>query len=132
MTGRALKTTPFDPAEHLHGEEMVAVFLAEALASGDDAFFQHALQVAARARGMSEVAAASGLGRESLYKALAPGAQPRFSTVRRVMDALGVTITVAPVTSRTKKQAAQRRAGPARPAVANVASRKSARAKAQD
>lgn len=112
MTRRDLKITPFDPADHLHSEEMIAVFLAEALATGSDEFFQRALQTAARARGMADIAAASGLGRESLYKALAPGAQPRFATVRKVMGALGVTMTVAPAkaasTARTKKAAARK------------------------
>ncbi len=112
MSRHTLKTTPFDPADHLHSEEMIAVFLADALESGSDEFFQSALQTAARARGMAEVAKATGLGRESLYKALAPGAQPRFSTVRKVMGALGVTMTLAvskpAAKPRTKKAASPR------------------------
>ena len=79
MTTR-LRTTPFDPAAYLRSEEATAVVLANAFDPGDDAVFQVALQVAARARGMTEVARTSGLGRESLYKALAParsrGSQP--------------------------------------------------------
>jgi probable addiction module antidote protein len=102
---RALKITAFDPADHLDSEETIAVFLADALASGSDEVFQNALQAAARARGMADIATAAGLGRESLYKALAPGAQPRFATVCKVMRALGVTMTIAPATPRTKKAA---------------------------
>lgn len=120
----ALRTRPYDSANYLRSEEAIAVYLADALASGDDAFFQHALQVAARARGMSEVAAASGLGRESLYKALAPGAQPRFSTVRKVMGALGVTMTIAAVKPRAKSAAA-----PRKPLAAKPVARKPERAK---
>ena len=48
----------------------------------------------AKARGMAKVAKDSGLGRESLYKALAPGAKPRYETVRKLMDSLGMRLTV--------------------------------------
>ena len=89
---RTLKTRPFDAAEFLDSDEMIAVFLADAFQSGEARIFQEALQVAARARGMASIAEASGLGRESLYKALRPDAQPRFETVRRVIEALGVTL----------------------------------------
>jgi probable addiction module antidote protein len=88
-----LKTKPFDAAEYLDDEAAVAAYLADAFESGDDAVFQEALQTAARARGMSEVARNSGLGRESLYKALQADALPRFTTVRKVMSALGVELT---------------------------------------
>ncbi|RZZ81418.1 addiction module antidote protein [Pseudoxanthomonas winnipegensis] len=90
------KTVPFDAAEFLDNEESVAVYLTEALASGDIEHFQEAVQTAARARGMSQIAEASGLGRESLYKALRPGAQPRFDTVQRVLGAMGVRLSVEP------------------------------------
>ena len=89
-----LKTTPFDAAQYLDTEAAVAAYLADAFESGDDTVFQEALQTAARARGMSEVASTAGLGRESLYKALQPNVQPRFATVRKVMTALGVRLTV--------------------------------------
>lgn len=93
----SLKTTPYDAAKYLDTEEAVAAFLADAFDSGDDAVFQEALQIAARARGMSEVARSAGLGRESLYKALQADAQPRFSTVRKVMAALGVQLAVVAI-----------------------------------
>ncbi|MEE7547345.1 putative addiction module antidote protein [Xanthomonas sp. Kuri4-1] len=89
-------TTPFDPAEFLEDDEALATYLTEALASGDAEHFQDALQVVARARGMSQIAEASGLGRESLYKALKPGAHPRFDTVQRVLGALGVRLSIEP------------------------------------
>lgn len=107
-----LKLKPFDAAEYLDTDEAIAVFLADALESGDDAVFQEALQTAARARGMSDIAKDAGLGRESLYKALQPGAQPRFSTVRKVMGALGVTITIATSKPSSKRVPAKRRTKP--------------------
>ena len=91
----SLKTRPFDSAEFLDTDEAVAAYLADALDSGDSSVFQEALQTAARARGMSQVADAAGLGRESLYKALKPDAHPRFDTVQKVVSALGVTFKIA-------------------------------------
>jgi probable addiction module antidote protein len=64
---------------------------------GDSAMLAAALGDIARARGMSEIAKASGLTREALYKALRPNAQPRFETVNRVCAALGVRLVAQPV-----------------------------------
>ncbi|XQA72086.1 addiction module antidote protein [Xanthomonas sacchari] len=89
-------TTPFDAAEFLDNEDAIAVYLTEALAAGDIAHFQEAVQTAARARGMAQIAEASGLGRESLYKALRQGAKPRFDTILRVLGAMGVRLSVEP------------------------------------
>lgn len=80
----------FDMAEYLKTPEDIAAYLTLVIEEGDDSELAHALGVAARARGMSEVARAAGMTREALYKALRPGAQPRFETVRRVCQALGV------------------------------------------
>jgi probable addiction module antidote protein len=91
-----IKTTKFDAAKYLDTDKAIAAFLADALESGDAEVFQEALNVAARARGIAEIAKAAGLGRESLYKALRPDATPRFDTVQRVMTALGVKITLTP------------------------------------
>lgn len=83
-----------------------------------DAVFQEALQTAARARGMSEVARTAGLGRESLYKALQVDAQPRFATVRKVMAALGVQLAVVTTNKRAaKKRPAIKRSQQARSGV---------------
>ena len=110
---RQLKTRPFDAAVFLDTEEAVAAYLTDAFESGDDAVFQEALQTAARARGMSEVARRTGLGRESLYKALQPDAQPRFATVRKVMTALGIELSfVARQASLATKRPAKKRTGP--------------------
>lgn len=91
------QTMPFDAAEYLTDDEALATYLTEALAADDVAHFQEALQTVARARGMSQIAEAAGLGRESLYKALKPGTQPRFDTVQRVLAAVGVRLSVEPV-----------------------------------
>jgi probable addiction module antidote protein len=83
----------FDMAECLQDDADIAAYLSLVLAEGDSSELAHALGVAARARGMSEIARDSGLSREALYRALRHGAQPRFDTVARVCDALGVKLT---------------------------------------
>ncbi|MCC7464435.1 MAG: putative addiction module antidote protein [Gammaproteobacteria bacterium] len=82
----------FDPAEHLKDEDDMAAYLTVVLEENDPALLATALGDIARARGMSEIARASGITREALYKALRPGAQPRFDTVSRVCAALGVKL----------------------------------------
>ncbi|BBO99803.1 addiction module antidote protein [Sulfuriferula nivalis] len=89
----------FDFTEHLKSEADIAAYLTIVLEEGDAAELAHALGVAARARGMSEIAAQSGLTREALYKALRSGAQPRFDTINRVCGALGVRLVALPVHS---------------------------------
>ncbi len=87
----------FDLAEQLKSEEDIAAYLTLVIEEGNTAELAHALGVAARARGMSEIAKASGITREALYKALRPDASPRFDTINRVCAALGVRL-VAQVT----------------------------------
>lgn len=82
----------FDPAEHLKDEEDIAAYLTLVIEEGDPSELARALGIAARARGMTEIAKASGMGREALYKALRPGADPRFETIHRVCAALGVKL----------------------------------------
>lgn len=91
----AMKTTPFDAARFLDSEEVIAEYLAQVLAENDDALLLTALNDIARARGMSRLARESGISREALYRALAPGARPRFETIRRITNALGVRLTAA-------------------------------------
>ncbi|MCB1560142.1 MAG: putative addiction module antidote protein [Xanthomonadales bacterium] len=86
----------FDAAEHLKDADDIAAYLVAVLEEEDPSALAEALGTIARARGMSEIAKASGLGRESLYKALRPDAQPRFETVQRVCAALGVRLTAVP------------------------------------
>jgi len=92
---KKLKVAPFDASDYLDSEETIAEYLTAALENPDPDAFLVAVSDVAKARGMSKVAANAGLGRESLYKALKPGSQPRFDTVRRLLDALGVKLDVA-------------------------------------
>jgi probable addiction module antidote protein len=89
-----LKT--FDPADYLDDEATIAAYLTACLEDDDGSLFMAALGDVARARGMTKLAADTGLGRESLYKALSPGAHPRHDTIRRVIGALGLRITIEP------------------------------------
>ena len=91
-----LKTEPLDLADLLKTPEDQAEFLRVSMEEGDMAEINHALGIIARARGMTEVARASGLGRESLYKALREDSRPEFGTILRVMKALGLKLTVVP------------------------------------
>ena len=89
----------FDLAEQLKSEEDVAAYLTIVLEEGNASELAYALGVAARARGMSEIAKLSGLSREALYKALRADAQPRFDTISRVCNALGVKLVAQPTHS---------------------------------
>ena len=89
----------FDMAEQLKTEEDIAAYITMVIEEGDASELAHALGVAARARGMSQVAQASGISREALYKALRPNAKPRFETVNRVCEALGVRLVAQPMHS---------------------------------
>lgn len=94
------KTTtllPFDAARYLTDEEAIAEYMTAVLETDDPDLLLLALGDVARARGMAQVAKDSGLGRESLYKALAPGAKPRFDTIVKVARALGVRLTAHPM-----------------------------------
>lgn len=86
----------FDLAEHLKSEEDIAVYLTMVIEEGDTSELAYALGVAAKARGMSDIAAQSGLTREALYKALRHNAHPRFDTISRVCAALGVRLVAQP------------------------------------
>jgi probable addiction module antidote protein len=94
-TARATRLAAFDPAEFLDSEEVIAQYLTVAIEDPNPDVFLRAMANVAKARGIAEVAKASGLGRESLYKALAPGAKVRYETVRKVLDSLGVKLKVA-------------------------------------
>ena len=90
-----LKLALFDASDYLDSEEVIVEYLTAALENPDPDAFLIAVRDVAKAQGISKVAANAGLGRESLYKALKPGAQPRFDTVRRLLDALGVRLDIA-------------------------------------
>ena len=95
----AIKTTRWDSAEYLKTEEDMQLYLEACIEeSGDDpSFIIHALGVIARAKNMSQLARDTGLTREGLYKALSPEGNPTFSTVSKVVKALGFKLSVQPV-----------------------------------
>lgn len=92
---RKLKTTSWDAAAHLKNDKDVAHYLEAAFEDGDPALVAAALGDVARAKGMSQIAQATGLRRESLYKALSAEGNPEFATVLKVVRALGLKLKVA-------------------------------------
>ena len=87
-----LNIAPFDAGDYLDSEETIAEYLSAALENPDPDAFLVAVRDVAKARGISIVAANAGFGRESLYKALKPGAQP--CSIRRLLTALGVRLDI--------------------------------------
>lgn len=84
----------FDPADYLDDLDVIAEYLTAAAEDSDPDIFIAALGDVARARGMTNISTQSGLGRESLYKALTAGAHPRFETINAVLQALGLKLAV--------------------------------------
>ena len=98
MTKNApIKLIAFDAARYLEDDEAIAEYITAILETNDPDLLLLALSDVARAKGMAQVAKDAGVGRESLYKALTPGAKPRFETVMKVARALGVKFTAQPV-----------------------------------
>lgn len=87
----------FDAADYLDDEETMAEYLTAALEDPNPDVFLAAVRDVARARGMAQLAKDTGLGRESLYKTLAPGAKPRYDTVLKLLHALGVRLSAIPI-----------------------------------
>lgn len=87
----------FDITEHLDSEQAIAEYITIVLEENDPAALADALGSVARARGMTDIAKASGITREALYKALRPNASPRFETVSKVCAALGVRLVAQPI-----------------------------------
>jgi probable addiction module antidote protein len=87
-----MKTEPWDPVTYLVTEDDMAAYLAAALEEDDPAVFVAALGDVARAKGMTQIARETGLGRESLYKALSAEGNPEFATVMKVVRSLGLRL----------------------------------------
>jgi len=87
-----VKTSAWDAADYLTSTDDMVAYLEAALEEGDPALVAAALGDIARAKGMTAVARETGLGRESLYKALSPGGNPEFATVLKVLRALGLRL----------------------------------------
>ena len=88
------KTIPWSTEDRLETPEDIAAYLEAAFEDGDPELIGHTLGAVARSRGMTEIARRTGLGRQSLYKALSPEGQPEFATVLKVVRALGLKLTV--------------------------------------
>lgn len=86
----------FDAADYLDNEEVIAEYLNAALEDPNPEIFLAAVADVAKARGMTQLAKDTGLGRESLYKALAPGAKPRYDTILKLLHGLGVKLHAEP------------------------------------
>ncbi|WP_207284518.1 addiction module antidote protein [Pseudomonas sp. FW300-N2A2] len=120
-------TSRHEASRFLDSPEIMAAYIAESMKAGDMALV-HALSEVAKAKGVSNVALEAGLNRESLYKVLKGGAKTRFETIRKVMTAIGLELTVRPIstpaTSPSKprpapeKSASRPTAGKSKPRVA--------------
>ncbi|WP_315783050.1 MULTISPECIES: addiction module antidote protein [unclassified Bradyrhizobium] len=103
------KLKTFDAAEHLRTPAARAEYLNLVLADGDPAEVRDALNLVARAQGMSQVAKAVGVTREGLYKTLGENGNPEFATVLRIINAMGIRLTAEPARAKPKTKAAASR-----------------------
>jgi len=90
-----VKTIPWRTEDHLETPEDIAAYLEAVFEDGNPELISHALGAVARSKGMTEIARRTGLGRQSLYKALSPEGRPEFATVLKVVRALGLKLTVS-------------------------------------
>jgi probable addiction module antidote protein len=96
MTSK-LKTSIWDPAEHLETEEDIAAYLDAAFEEGDPSLIAAALGDVARAKGMAQIARDTGLERESLYKPLSLDSNPEFATILKIVSAFGLKLHATPL-----------------------------------
>ncbi len=89
----------FDAAEHLKSDADITEYLTAIIEEGDESLLASALGDVAKARGMTAIAASSGITREALYRALRPGAKPRYDTIQKVMKALGYRISLQKISA---------------------------------
>jgi len=92
-----MDTSKFDIADYLDSNEMIAEYLNAALEEGDEGEILMAIGHVAKAIGMTKIAEETGMSRPSLYKALSDGASPQFSTILKVLRAIGGQIRVSPI-----------------------------------
>jgi len=89
----AEKLTNYDPADDLVSDEAIILFMTEAFETQDAAYIAHALGVVARAKGMTQIAAQTGLSREQLYRSFSGNGNPTLKTTLAVMKAMGIQLT---------------------------------------
>lgn len=94
-----MELTKFEIADYLDSNEMIAEYLNEVLEHGNESDLVCAIGNVAKAIGMSKIAEKSGLSRPSLYKALSDGAKPQFSTIMKVLKAIGGKVSVNPLSA---------------------------------
>lgn len=99
------KTTPFDIADHLEDDEDILGFLSEVASEGNASDLLHALSIASRAKGMTAIAKQAGVNRQSLYRSLSQDGSPKFETIMKVIEALGLRITFKPQAGQPEKAA---------------------------
>ncbi len=92
-----MKTSRFDIADYLDSNEMIAEYLNEVLADGNDSDVVTAIGHVAKSIGITKIARETGLSRPSLYKALSEGSKPQFETIMKVLRAIGGQIKINPV-----------------------------------
>ncbi|MFA6618311.1 MAG: addiction module antidote protein [Candidatus Neomarinimicrobiota bacterium] len=88
------KFSKFEVYEFLDNDELIAGYMEEILKDGDLKLILSAINDIAKAKGISKLAEKSGLGRESMYKALKPDAKPRFETILKIIQAMGFRLSV--------------------------------------
>lgn len=91
----AIKTREFDAAHYLKNEKMMALYLETVLTEGTSQEFIQALNTVARAKGMTELANKTGIGRESLYKTL-NSEKPKFESIQKILSALNLNLSITP------------------------------------
>lgn len=96
FTASDLEVSEFDAAEYLKDEETIAAYLNALLEEGGTELFLEGIKDVAKARGMTQLAKDTGLGRESLYKSLSKGKRPQHETVSRILNGLGVCFKIEP------------------------------------
>ena len=89
------EVTNFDITQYLDNNKVIAEYLSQILADGDMDELLEAIGNIAKAKGMSQIAKETGLGRESLYKTFHKGTKPKFDTIMKIMNSIGVKIQVS-------------------------------------
>jgi probable addiction module antidote protein len=94
-----METTKFDIADYLDSNEMITEYLNEVLENGNENDLVKAIGNVAKAIGMTKIAEKAGLSRPSLYKALSDGSKPQFSTIMKVLKAVGGQVKLNPISA---------------------------------
>lgn len=130
-------TSRFEVSRFLDSPEAISAYLAESMKENDPELLMQALSEVAKAQGVNKVAKEAGVNRESLYKTFKGGVKTRYETIRKLMEAVGVELTVQPIAAKAAgwpnaqpRMAAKAAAtkAPARPAAAKAAAKPAGKA----